>query len=640
MTVTTAFAIMYSSPMNLRMMPFVKHVTFLDKVSLGKDSPSSAFLSTTAAANVRPRLGGFRGTCLDKMVRRAVRDNGSDAATRPLLKQIWFPFHLNEGQRDRMTPTSRMFSTTAAARVRTRGSGSRGSFRVGRGDRNATKLLEKFVKRARYDGELIVKAPFDIKVSGSFFDGRNKVDRSKNRQAADELIHPPRTKELGEIGDGADALAAAEESDEFSPQLYMEQVIESAVAAMGAPSTWPVHVLLYGRRYLRTHSFSTSASAAEQSRVYVTDVEDSPLDDDARFLSLMASNPRDLDPDFPLVATAVVTPENGHLLFEEDEAAAAKGTKGSSRVDFCIPSHLVDPPDNGFKGVVLTPTTMSKVFVKGVRGASVEIDGRLFNLLSVLVVFTEAGDIRLKDVKTAPTVGVGAGGTTKIRSLFGDIQVDSALSPHINHLETGGDGDIFVNGTDSGSQNMLVTENGDIEVAGECRGTSNILVTENGHIHVRQLCSRAKVEIKDSGTMTLNVIEGSVNASLDSGAAFVNIRQLTGDSSISLANGHLTVSVPKRRGFSIVAAAPNTDIASRLVNAGDVFIDPQSGHETFYVSASMDAAARLLNDADGVGNRTPPTLALYAERGTIVLETEAPSEVDSLGSTDDEFDLL
>ena len=103
---------------------------------------------------------------------------------------------------------------------------------------------------------------------------------------------------------------------------------------------------------------------------------------------------------------------------------------------------------------------------------------------------------------------------------------------------------------------------------------------------------------------------------------------------------HLTVSVPKRRGFSIVAAAPNTDIASRLVNAGDVFIDPQSGHETFYVSASMDAAARLLNDADGAGNRTPPTLALYAERGTIVLETEAPSEVDSLGSTDDEFDLL
>ena len=464
--------------------------------------------------------------------------------------------------------------------------------------------------------------------------------RSKNRQAADELIHPPRTKELDAIGEGVSVPDPdAEESEEFSPQLYMEQVIESAVAAMGAPSTWPVHVLLHGRRYLRTHSFSTSTSAAEQSRVYVTDVENSPLDDDARFLSLMASNPRDLDPDFPLVATAIVTPENGHTLFEEDESIA-KGTKGSSRVDFCIPSHLVDPPDNGFKGVVLTPTTMNKIFVKGVRGGSVEIDGRLFNLLTVLVVFTEAGDIRLKDVKTAPTVGVGVGGTTKIRSLFGDIQVDSPLSPHINHLETGGDGDVFVNGTESGSQNMLVTENGDIEVAGECWGASNILVTDNGHIHVRQLCSRAKVEIKDSGTMTLNVMEGSVNASLDSGAAFVNIRQLTGDSSISLANGHLTVSVPKRRGFSIVAAAPNTDIASRLVNAGDVFIDPQSGHETFYVSASMDAAARLLNDADGAGNRTPPTLALYAERGTIVLETEAPSEVDSLGSTDDEFDLL
>ena len=626
--------------MNLRTMPFVKHVLFLDKVPRGKDSPSPALLSTTAAANLRVRCGGFRDSCLDRLVKRVVQEDSNIAlgARRPLLKQILLPFDLNKAQRSRNGPTSRLFSTTAAAKVRTRGSGSRGSFRVGRGDRNATKLLEKFVKRARYDGELIMKAPFDIKVSGSFFDGSNKVDRSKNRQAADELIHPPRTKELDEIGEGT-GVPDAEESDEFSPQLYMEQVIESAVAAMGAPSTWPVHVLLYGRRYLRTHSFSTSTPASEQSRVYVTDVEDSPLDDDARFLSLMASNPRDLDPDFPLVATAVVTPENGQLLFEEDDAVA-KGTKGSSRVDFCIPSHLVDPPDNGFKGVVLTPTTMSKIFVKGVRGGSVEVDGRLFNLLTVLVVFTEAGDIRLKDVKTAPTVGVGLGGTTKIRSLFGDIQVDSPLSPHFNHLETGGDGDVFVNGTASGSQNMIVTENGDIEVAGECRGDSNILVTENGHIHVRQLCGKAKVEIKDSGTMTLNVMEGSVNASLDSGAAFVNIRQLTGDSSISLANGHLTVSVPKRRGFSIVAAAPNTDIASRLVNAGDVFIDPQSGHETFYVSASMDAAARLLNDADGAGSRTPPTLALYAERGTIVLETEEPSEVDSLGSADDEFDLL
>ena len=609
-TTTTAVAVMYSSSINLRLMPFVKHALFLDKV---------------------PR-GGGGGT------------GGRDSPPAPSIAS----FSTTTAVVQRGPPTSRLFSTTAAAKVRTRGSGARGTFRVGRGDRNATKLLEKFVKRARYDGELTVKAPFDIKVSGSFFDGLNKVDRSKNRQAADELIHPPRTSSLGDAAPASgDSGAGPSESSEFTPHLYMEQVIESAVAAMGAPSTWPCHVLLYGRRYLRTHSFSTSNSVSEQSRVYVTDVEGSPLDDDARFLSLMASNPRDLDPDFPLVATAVVAPENGHLFFEDDVGgggdAGSRSTKGSSRVDFCIPAHLIDPPDNGFKSVILTPTTMSKIFVRGVRGGSVEVDGRLFNLLTVLVVFTEAGDIRLKDVRTAPTVGVGEGGTTRIRSLFGDIQVDSPLSPHVNHLETGGDGDIFVNGTESGSRNMLVTENGDMEVAGECRGSSNTFVTENGHIHIRHLSSKAKVEIKDSGTMTLNVAEGSVNATLDSGAAFVNIRHLTGDSAISLANGHLTVSVPKRRGFSIVAAAPNTDIASRLVNCGDVFIDPQSGHETFYVSASMDAAARLLNDAadrEGGGNRTPPTLALYAERGTIVLETEAPSESDSLGSTDDEIDLL
>ena len=179
MTVTATVAVMYSSTMNLRMMPYVKHVLYLDKVPRGKDSCSSpAFLSTTAAANVRTRMGGYRDSYLDRLIKSVVQEDGGIASTKPILKQLLLPFDLHKIQRGRSFPTSsRQFSTTAAAKVRTRGSGSRGSFRVGRGDRNATKLLEKFVKRAKYDGELIVKAPFNIKVSGSFFDGSNKVDR-------------------------------------------------------------------------------------------------------------------------------------------------------------------------------------------------------------------------------------------------------------------------------------------------------------------------------------------------------------------------------------------------------------------------------------------------------------------------------
>ena len=45
-------------------------------------------------------------------------------------------------------------------------------------------LLDKFIKITKYDGSLLGKAPFDLKVRGSYFDDDNNVDRDKNRRVA------------------------------------------------------------------------------------------------------------------------------------------------------------------------------------------------------------------------------------------------------------------------------------------------------------------------------------------------------------------------------------------------------------------------------------------------------------------------
>jgi hypothetical protein len=123
----------------------------------------------------------------------------------------------------------------------------------------------------------------------------------------------------------------------------------------------------------------------------------------------------------------------------------------------------------------------------------------------------------------------------KLASRFGDIHVDSPLNGH-NVLETGGDGDLFIRGSADGSSLSCTTEDGDIEVIGECNAQVNKFYTRNGHVHARFLYNQTLVAVKESGTLTLNVVEGCLTASMVSGAAFINIEHLTSDSSISVIN--------------------------------------------------------------------------------------------------------
>lgn len=61
-------------------------------------------------------------------------------------------------------------------------SGSRGH-RGGRQSHHSNRiLLDKFIKLTTVDSSLLCRAPFDLKVRGSYFDPSNNVDRDKNRQ--------------------------------------------------------------------------------------------------------------------------------------------------------------------------------------------------------------------------------------------------------------------------------------------------------------------------------------------------------------------------------------------------------------------------------------------------------------------------
>jgi hypothetical protein len=115
-------------------------------------------------------------------------------------------------------------------------------------------------------------------------------------------------------------------------------------------------------------------------------------------------------------------------------------------------------------------------------------------------------------------------------------------------------------------------------------------------------------------------------------------------------DGHLTVTVPRRRGFSIVASAPTTDIASRLMNSGDVFLNPRTGHETFTAAASMrQSGSKVLNDAFAGGrqqqhypskSRVPPVLNIIADKGSVTIELAAVSSgAAASNAAEDEFDI-
>ncbi len=88
------------------------------------------------------------------------------------------------------------------------------------------------------------------------------------------------------------------------------------------------------------------------------------------------------------------------------------------------------------------------------------------------------------------------------------------------------------------------------------------------------------------------------------------------------------------------------------MNSGDVFVNPNNGHETFNVAPSLRTGSRRYHNDELVGvgkaslpNRPPPVLNLISDKGTVTVTlaaaaTEANAASGNAPSTDDESNLL
>ena len=75
-------------------------------------------------------------------------------------------------------------------------------------------------------------------------------------------------------------------------------------------------------------------------------------------------------------------------------------------------------------------------------------------------------------------------------------------------------------------------------------------------------------------------------------------------------NGEINVTLPQNTDFRIHASAPRTNIPTKLLNSGEIFLSETSGHETF------------VSNAPSAKNDSQPTLTLFAKNGTINIITK------------------
>jgi hypothetical protein len=144
---------------------------------------------------------------------------------------------------------------------------------------------------------------------------------------------------------------------------------EEESARAWANNTSPMHMLLYGRRYCRSGSISFITDLSHQSHIYVTDSNTFEDSEPEQMFLHYSSAKQNYEP----VATASVwqpKPGLGRTNPFEFNVEETLGHGSLSRDELVagfkmyIPSHLVDPPDNGFKAVFLAPTIMNKIFLQ------------------------------------------------------------------------------------------------------------------------------------------------------------------------------------------------------------------------------------------------------------------------------------
>lgn len=531
----------------------------------------------------------------------------------------------------------RCFSTTSANRIRSK------NYRFRRRTPSSVTFLDQFIKYTSMDGSLVVKAPFHLKCSGSYFDDNKlniemnkkmgahkeafyKEEKERRREEVSETIEDledtilkdfdKEKEELEQVpmsrnqDNGAGIFVEVEDMKMLRDITEVERKIldqlsgtttESILESINSKTRSPLHLRLYGRSHHRIDSYSILRGKSQSTHIYISDAAST---EEAVSMFVENGNGGTTGTFSHAGSVSIWRPRQvSEVEISETLSGWNKEEEVASAFKIYCPNHVLDPPDHGIKAVFFCPTLMNKLYLESERHGCIEVDCKLMDQLVTVGLFTEYGNIRIRDVWAQDI---------KLASRFGDIYCEGTVEGAVT-AETFGDGD-FVARYIVGSRLKVTTDSGDISLWNDCFTELCELYTVTGHIHVRFLYGKAKILVKDQGSVVVNVVEGSVTAVVKSGTIWANIDKLTEDSYLEVEDGDITVNVPPDFPFKLNLVASRTNVASHILNSGELFL-ASNGQESFVKQGEI-----------GKSGDIQPTLSIRTHNGEITLTGTRPEK--------------
>jgi len=483
-------------------------------------------------------------------------------------------------------------------------------------------LLEKFVKQTSVDGSLIARAPVHLKCSASFFDSEGNLDLVRNydiavqRDESNRMEKINRRKEISELqtekledNEDVDSRPDSEaglfmEEENISLQKDMSEVEMNILNKLSSSSTQdimdsinkrsrtPLQLSLYGRTRHRVDSYSILSGAQSHTHVYISDA--TSTEEALSMFSLdISDGPNSVKPSgsvsiFRPRKISPVEISSGFL----DESVAEEV---ASSVKVYCPSHLLENRKNGITMVFHTPTLMNKIYLEAQKHGSIDLNCNLMDQLVSVWLQTKMGNIKVKDMWAE---------TIKLSTVSGDILCYGTIEGDIT-AKTATDGD-FIARSVVGTRLKVTTDAGDICLWDDCHAEVAELYTVYGNVHCKRLYGNTKILIKEQGTATLNVVNGSVAVVVKAGDIIAHVENITQDSFIELETGNVVLHVSQDFPFRISLVAPRTEISSHILNVGELFM--RNGLEHFISGVEPDTAEVL------------PSLTVRCHQGQISLQ--------------------
>ena len=345
--------------------------------------------------------------------------------------------------------------------------------------------------------------------------------------------------------------------------------------------TVPMHVLFYGRNHHEIDSYSMDHHGKQQTHLYISNLLDAPgkEDDDEhseeyhsddeepkrrkqhRVGNVSIWQPRDI------YHSGDLTPRDdiNHSWCEEDNFKHGFSLFCSQRV---LDGATKD--NEGLKTVFLLPTVMNKIDLQSDGTGNVELDANIIEYLDLVKLSSECGNIIAKDISAA---------NVKLNTEGGDIYCHGLVEGEIV-AETKGDGD-FIAKHVGGHLIEITTQAGDITMWGDLKTDTAKLHSRLGQIAVHgTLYGSGEILQQGRGDVMINKVNdiGMVTACVRHGDIQITFSEnMDASSLLENENGNIIISVPVKHNYRINAIAPRVNIASRLLNKGEIFLSEPKG---------------------------------------------------------------